>query len=226
MPIFAQPRPAEYEFRRADNFGIGDIRRFITLGTPHTGTSLCMPAIAIVNAAVDPRRRLEKKKDHLKAWSSVEWRFSFHAIGLDEAGTPGPEGMALIDLAAFGIHADGDPAPDRSVALNALAPVPVPYAPIEGNAANAVFHHPVDGFTLGLFRILGTVFLRNFFPSDVQTTNSDSVVPSLSARNLNAINSDRRVDHIIHWELPGPNPRMSELFTNLLGENESLFIQP
>ena len=224
MPLLSQPRPQEYEFHRADNFGIGDIRRFITLGTPHTGSDWCVPAIGIVNAGISRPTRPGDIKP--RVWSLVEQIFKFHAIPVGDPAVPGPEGMALIDLAAYGTHPlSGDPAPPKSVALGALPPVPVLYAPAEGIVGPAS-QITTNAPSIALFRLIAAVAVAGPAPSDLQLSVSDAVVPSASARNLNPSNPDLVINGVPHWELPGPNPRTSELFEQLLGSDESLFIQP
>ncbi len=220
--IVSQPRAAEHEFIRPDNFGIGDIRRFITLGTPHTGTDWSRAAIRMVNNGIN--RRSEPGDIQRRVWSGVEQILGFHAIALTDPGDAGPQGMSLIDLAAYGPHPlSGSPAPSKSVALNALAPIPVAYAPIEGIAAGGSLW---NSFETGMFRIIAGFTLTAPAPSDLRASNSDAIVPSASARNLNASNTNRVINGVVHFELPGPNPRTGELFEQLLGSDESLFIQP
>jgi uncharacterized membrane protein/pimeloyl-ACP methyl ester carboxylesterase len=100
-PAISASRVDEDRFQREDNFGIGDIRRFVTLGGVHTGTSICWQGIRMVNKGI--RAELEQRKDHLKIVTLVERIFGFNAIPFDEPGNPGDAGMALVDLAA-GTH--------------------------------------------------------------------------------------------------------------------------
>jgi hypothetical protein len=53
-------RAAQDEFQRADNFGIGDIRRFVTLGGVHTGTSVCWQGIKMVNNGIRAEHTFER----------------------------------------------------------------------------------------------------------------------------------------------------------------------
>ena len=220
-PIVASPRPSEDEFLRPDNFGIGDIRRFVTLGGVHTGTSICWQGIRMVNKGITAS--LERRKEHLKVWTMVEQIFNFYAIALDEPGEPDDVGMALVDLAARTHPFPNGTAPPRSVALTALAPIPVPYAPIEGVAAGGP---PLSGVGAALFQIVATVGVGGTYPGDLQQFNSDMCVPSLSARNENPQNTGRTFSGVNHWDLTNNNYLNLDFFAGFFGEDETAFIQP
>lgn len=221
-PAIIAGRAAQDEFKRANNFGIGDIRRFVTLGGVHTGTSICWQGIRMVNNGIRAEHTLERRKEHLQVWSAVEQKFNFQAIALDEPGNPTSAGMALVDLAARKHDFPNGGVPARSVALVALAPVPVPYAPVEGVASGG---SPLSTIEAGLFRIFST-FIGGGYPEDVVAANSDMCVPSLSARNLNSQNSDRTLNGIDHWNLTDNSQLDPTFFERFFGADEDAFIRP
>jgi hypothetical protein len=141
---------------------------------------------------------------------------------LDEPGNPTSAGMALVDLAARKHSFPDGTAPARSVALIALAPVPVPYAPVEGISAGG---SPLVTTSAQLFKIF-SAFIGGGYPGDVLAANSDMCVPSLSARNLNPQNSDRTLNGLNHWDLTDNDQLNSAFFERFFGEDENAFIQP
>ncbi len=123
-------RSADLEFLRADNFGIGDIRRFITLGVPHAGTSAAWKAVQLLNQWVTGKayRNRELRNDTMSIENTLSTTGQdFRAIGLSEAGTPTECGMSIVDAAAFGtypITGTCGPCPDISLALASLPAIP------------------------------------------------------------------------------------------------------
>ena len=221
MPIYSRPRPPENEFLRADNFGIGDVRRLITFGGVHTGTDLVLTLIKVVNAGI--RFEYESHKERLKVVGIVGRKFKFEPIALSEPGVPGPEGMALVDLCAFGPHPITDSAigvdglPPRSVALNALlTPIPVKYAAVEGTWDLSFLDAP----WLSLRQDVGNVLLG--LPSDIQPDVSDGAVPAASARNLGARVTRLYLPNTSHTELITTSS-IAPIMEQLLGTDESLF---
>jgi hypothetical protein len=215
-------RPAEYEFLRPDNFGIGDIRRFITLGTPHTGTSAAWRTIQLLNLWVKGKayRNRELRNDAL--W--IETDLNFQAIGLTEAGTPSSEaGMVIIDAAAFGTHpvsgVCGD-CPNVSLALASLPPIPVKYLPVEGTAFNNnVFWDAI--VWLGQRGIA----LHGAPPSDIQPDVSDGFIPALSARNRTARRDPYNLTGVHHGLLTHASG-LGPILLDVLGESDSILLSP
>lgn len=216
-------RAEEDEFVRPDNFGIGDIRRFISLGTPHTGSPVAWRGILFLNDWVATGRS-ERRKEHRKDTAWFEDKLGFVAIGLNEPGNPTSHGMAIVDLAAFGTHpseANAGIIPPRSVALNIQAPIPVKYLPVEATALTGSLG--TDLTTL-LTTKLRDIVLRKL--SDVQPDNSDTVVPALSARNLTQRRDTYNVTGIAHGGIPN-SPKMGwQFFADLLGPDDSMFLGP
>ena len=220
-PAISAGREVEDQFQREDDFGVGDIRRFVTLGGVHTGTSICWQGIRMVNKGI--RAELERRKEHLKVWTKVEQTFKFQAIAFDESGDPDDDGMALVDLAARTHPFPNGSAPEKSVALNAFADVPVAYAPVEGVASGG---SPVSTVAADLFRIIISFRLGGVYPSDVQPANSDMCVPSLSARNLNPQAGGRTLNGVNHWNLTDNDQLNSDFFGRFFGEDEASYEQP
>jgi hypothetical protein len=178
--------------------------------------------IKIVNRGLEYRS--EPQHELRKTITHVELRFKFEAIPLSEQQTPTDAGMALIDLAAYGLHPyPTGTAPPKSVALNVQTSIPVLYAPIEGRAVGGTLG---DTLEEGLFTILGSVFFAGAtWPVDARPSNSDFFVPSLSARNLNPSNSQRLVPNTYHFHLTDSSD-VAGRFEQLLGSDESLYIRP
>jgi probable HAF family extracellular repeat protein len=220
-------RSAELEFMRPDNFGIGDIRRFITLGVPHTGTSAAWKAIQILNLWVS--RKAERNREILNDWMSLERTLStpnhdFRAIGLNEAGTPTEFGMSIIDAAAFGTHPTTGTCgscPDVSLALASLPAIPVEYLPVEGTALGS------NPFWNALVWIGQRAILHGVPPSDIKPSVSDGFIPALSARNRTA-RPDPDPYNLIgvnHSQLTS-TLSLGPILVDALGDDDSIFLGP
>ena len=214
-------RPAEYEFLRPDNFGVGDIRRMITLGTPHTGTSAAWKAIQLLNLWVTGKayRNRELRNDTM----SIERDLDFQAIGLNEVGIPTSEaGMVVVDAAAFGtspVTGTCGSCPDVSLALAGLSPVPVKYLPVEGTAFGN------NEFWDVLVWIGQRMVLHGAPPSDIQPDVSDGFIPALSARNQTARRDDYNLIGVNHSQLTSA-PGLEPILVDALGEDDSIFLGP
>jgi len=211
-------RAAQDQFIRPDNFGIGDIRRFITMGTPHTGTSLSGRAIEILNSYVTGRSY--KQRELRKNTMFIEHMLRFTAIGLSEPGAATDSGMAIVDLAAYGTQMSGAQAPSRSAAVNFQAAIPVEYVPVEATAYSRSFGLQNTGAWF-LQRMLNLVL---DWPADIQAEVSDLVVPSLSARNLTAYRDNYDIRGVYHWDMPKAS--IGPMFRDLLGPSDAMFVPP
>jgi probable HAF family extracellular repeat protein len=214
---------AQMEFRRADNFGVGDVRRLITLGTPHRGMTLWMTAIKFFNRAME--HKLERKRvEGMTGITLLEMKWNFRLIPLEEPGNPiDDQGMLMLDLAAFGLNGVGP----VSRVLDGLPPVQVAYAPVEGVALD----RRLDGDDLLalLFRFY-TRFVTGGLPppADTLLSNSDGIVPAASARNLNPVVSALRLEGINHIQLGNHrfDIAQGQLMEVLVGADEDLYYQP
>ncbi len=218
-------RSADLEFVRADNFGIGDIRRFITLGVPHTGTSAAWKAIQILNQWVTGKRyrNREIRSDVMSLEKTLSTtNQDFRAIGLNEAGTPTEFGMSIIDAAAFGVHPVTGTCvscPDVSLALASLPAIPVEYLPIEGTAlGNNVFWN-------ALVWVGQRAFLHGVPPADIKPGVSDGFIPALSVRNRTARRDDYNLTGVNHSQLTSA-PALGPILEQALGADDSIFLKP
>jgi len=223
MPLFRTTtikgtRSESLRFLRADNFGIGDIRRFITLGTPHAGTSAAQRGIQIINRWVEGKayRNREMRNDTML----LERVLRFQAIGLNENGTQTTEaGMSVLDAAAFGIHPTTGvcgACPPISLALSSLAPIPVKYLPIEGTWYSG-------GLKDDLLQVLLNFFID--WPADIQPGVSDRFIPALSARNRTERRPQYNMQGVGHSELTSA-PALATILEQALGADDAVFIQP
>jgi pimeloyl-ACP methyl ester carboxylesterase len=228
VTIIKGTRSAGNEFLRPDNFGIGDVRRFITLGVPHTGTSAAWKAIRLLNWWVTGKAYRDRGLRNDTMW--VERKLStsnqvFQAIGLNEAGTPTEFGMSIIDSAAFGIHpitGTCSSCPDVSLALASLTPIPVKYLPIEGTAFG---NNPFWNALVWIVQRL--VILEGPPPSDIQPEVSDGFIPALSARNRTARPDPDpyNLTGVNHSQLTS-TLSLRPILLDALGDDDSIFLGP
>jgi hypothetical protein len=215
-------RTSDTEFLRADNFGIGDIRRFITLGTPHAGTSAGWKAIQLLNRWVTGKAYRNRELRNDTMW--VETDLNFQAIGLNEAGTLSSQaGMVIVDASAFGTYPTSGTCgqcPGVSFALTSLLPIPVEYLPVEGTAfSNNPFWDAL------VWVVQRGIVLHGAPPADIQPDVSDGFIPALSARNLTAYRGAYNLTGTPHNELTYA-PGLGAILLDALGEDDSIFLGP
>jgi len=214
---------AQNEFRRADNFGVGDIRRLITLGTPHRGMTLWRQAIAFFNKSVD--HKLYMRRQHMATGNALESLSGVRIIPLGDPDNVPDQGMMILDLAAFYDFDYGVGKVSR--VIDSLPTVPIPYAPIEGIADGGPPLWPLGDLleqfvTLLMKLVLGTQ------PADLVATNSDLIVPEASARNMNPVVSELRLNGRNHIQLGSitPDPELGAAMERLLGPDEEFYYTP
>ncbi len=213
---------AQIEFSRADNFGVGDIRRLITMGTPHRGMTWWREAIAFFNRVAD--HKSEMRRQHMTGISFLELQFGFTIVPLDDPSAPADRGMMVLDLAAFDDFDTGAGRVSRVIA--GLPPVPVSYAPIEGVAQPSTLGGDLEeDIVLDLVRFAAGMVPS---PADTLLTNSDGLVPSASAHNLSCIYPELVLQGRSHAQLGNvqSDNELAPVLVDLLGPNESLYCAP